>query len=306
MISRLRQHPGILVLIGLLSTPAILGAAAPFTLFDGTPVRMRLSQTVSSADAHVGQTVSLEVLDEVRLNGLVVVPKGATAIATVTKAKPKGHFGHAGQLDINIDYVRLADDQKAALRAVKDVKGGGHTGAMTGAMVATSLVFLPAAPLFLFMHGKDVAIPQGTEITAFVNGDMHLNPTDFRGSAAGPAPRHHAVVSASHEASGSALTNDDIIKLVASGLGSQVIVDKIHHSTCAFDMDTNALVALKKAHVPDRVIDAMVAAGSHPGGEEAPGVTPGFGLGYHFTSSTPARWLIARARTKRKSERRFV
>ena len=69
--------------------------------------------------------------------------------------------------------------KKVALRAVKDVKGGGHQGAMTGAIVATSIVFFPAAPLFLLMHGKDITIPKGTEITAYVNGDTPLEPKRF-------------------------------------------------------------------------------------------------------------------------------
>jgi hypothetical protein len=46
-------------------------------------------------------------------------------------------------------------------------------------MVATSVVFFPAAPLFLFMHGKDITIPQGTEITAYINGDTALDPKRF-------------------------------------------------------------------------------------------------------------------------------
>ena len=66
------------------------------------------------------------------------------------------------KLDVNVDSVRLKDGEKIPLRAVKDTKGGGHVGAMTGAMVATGIVFFPAAPLFLFMHGKDINIPKGT------------------------------------------------------------------------------------------------------------------------------------------------
>ncbi len=46
-------------------------------------------------------------------------------------------------------------------------------------MVATGIVFFPAAPLFQFMHGKDITIPKGTEITAYVNGDMNLDPGKF-------------------------------------------------------------------------------------------------------------------------------
>lgn len=42
-------------------------------------------------------------------------------------------------------------------------------------MVATAIVFFPAAPFFLFMHGKDTVIPKGTEITAYVNGQVKLD-----------------------------------------------------------------------------------------------------------------------------------
>jgi hypothetical protein len=159
------------------ATPSTL--PAPHTLLDGTPVKLRLSQTISSADAKVGQEIPFEVVEEVKVEDTVVLPKGATAIATVTEADHKKSMGRAGKLNISISYARLADQEKVALRAVKDSKGGGHVGAMTGAIVATSIVFFPAAPLFLFIHGKDITIPQGTEITAFVEGDMHLEMTRF-------------------------------------------------------------------------------------------------------------------------------
>jgi hypothetical protein len=89
-------------------------------------------------------------------------------------------MGRAGKLDLNIDKVRLADGERALLRSVKDTKGGGHQGAMVGAMVATSLVIWPAAPLFLLMHGKDVTIPKGTNISAFVQGNVTLDESKFQ------------------------------------------------------------------------------------------------------------------------------
>ncbi|HEY1581037.1 MAG TPA: PEGA domain-containing protein [Terracidiphilus sp.] len=149
------------------------------TLLDGTPVKLRLSQSISSADAKVGQEVPFEVMEDVKVDDMIVLPKGATAIANVTEAEHKKSMGRAGKVNVAITYARLDDNEKVALRAVKEAKGGGHVGAMTGAIVATSIVFFPAAPLFLFVHGKDITIPQGTEITAFVDGDMHLDMTHF-------------------------------------------------------------------------------------------------------------------------------
>jgi PEGA domain len=155
----------------------------PNTLVDGTPIKLSLSQTISSADAKVGQEVPFEVIEDVQVDGVTVLPKGSSAIATVTEAEHKRSMGRGGKLNVSITYARLADQEKVALRAVKDSQGGGHVGAMTGAIVATSIVFFPAAPLFLFIHGKDITIPQGTEVTAFVQGDMHLDMAKFA-----PAP----------------------------------------------------------------------------------------------------------------------
>jgi len=150
-----------------------------FGLEDSTPVKLRINRNISSADAQVNETVDFEVLEEVKVHDVVVIPRGGTAWATVTEAQPKRRMGRAGKLNINIDNVRLASGEKVALRAVKDVKGGGHQGAITGAIVATSIVFFPAAPLFLLVHGKDITIPKGTEITAYINGDIPLDPKRF-------------------------------------------------------------------------------------------------------------------------------
>lgn len=156
--------------------PAMTG----FGLEDGTPVKLRTARTISSGDAHEGDTLDFEVLEDVMVKNTLVVPKGGIAWGTVTEAQPKRRMGRGGKLNVNIDAVRLVDGEKAALRAVKDTKGGGHVGAMTGAMVATSIVFFPAAPLFLFMHGKDITIPKGTEITAYISGDTRLDEAKFQ------------------------------------------------------------------------------------------------------------------------------
>jgi hypothetical protein len=148
------------------ATTSNFTSAKGLVLEDGTPVKLRINRTISSGDAHVGDTVDFEVLEDITVNGTLVILKGGLAFATVTEAQAKRRMARGGKLDINIDYVKLLSSDKAALRAVKDMNGGGHTGAMVGGIVATSIVFFPAAPFFLFMHGKDISIPKGTEITA--------------------------------------------------------------------------------------------------------------------------------------------
>jgi len=160
-------------------TAPVVKQPLAFGLEDGTPIKLRINRTISSADAQVNETVDFEVLEEVNVHDVNVVPRGGMAWGTVTEAQSKRRMGRGGKLNINIDNVRLASAEKVPLRAVKDVQGGGHQGAITGTIVATSIVFFPAAPLFLLMHGKDITIPKGTEITAYINGDIPLDPAKF-------------------------------------------------------------------------------------------------------------------------------
>ncbi len=159
--------------------PQIVKEPLKFGLPDGTPVKLRTSRNLSSADDKTGATVDFEVLEDVKSGNTIIIPRGGVALGTVTNGKPKGRMGKGGKLDINIDSVRCVSGEKVALRAVKETKGGSHTGAMTGAIVATSILFFPAAPFFLFMKGKDITIPKGTEITAYINGDIPLEASKF-------------------------------------------------------------------------------------------------------------------------------
>ncbi len=168
------------------SQPANAQPTAPskgFVLEDGTAVILRLGRSLSSADAHAGDRVDFEVAEEVSVNRIVVILKDSPASGTVITAHKKRRMGRAGKLDVSIDGVRLADGERATLRAVKESQGGSHTGIMAGGMVATSLIVWPAAPVFLLMHGKDVTIPKGTEVTAYISGDVKLDLAKFQ-----PAP----------------------------------------------------------------------------------------------------------------------
>jgi hypothetical protein len=273
----------VLCLAILLCSPALVAQASPpaekpqsastqaapppsagpkgFVLEDATPVKLRINRTVSSANAKEGDTIDFEVLEDVQVNGVLVVPKGGLAFATVTEAQNKRRMGRGGKLEINIDYVRLLDNEKAPLRAVKEVKGGGHTAAMTGGIVATSLVFFPAAPFFLFMHGKDITIPKGTEITAYVSGDMKLDPAKFNlAKAPTPPPANSATGSAPSAPAGPATDH---------GAAAPATAPADHAGTDAAPPATDHPTAGATTSATDRPSDATPPA-SHPEMETRP------------------------------------
>lgn len=189
--------------------------ALEFGLAEDTPVRIKLTRTMSSKDAKVDEKVDFEVIEDVKVKDVVVIKQGSIAIATVTKAQPKRSMGRAGKLDINIDYVQLVDGEKVPLRATKGGSGGSHTGAMTGAMVATGILFFPAAPLFLFMKGKNITLAQGTEVTAYVAGDTPLDPGKFTQTALtnvatmATTPSDHSAVTIKSVPDGAEIAIDD-------------------------------------------------------------------------------------------------
>jgi len=140
-----------------------------------TPIRLKLNQNLSSGSNSTNERIDFEVLEAVKVDGVVVIEQGAIAMGTITLSQPKRRMGKAGKLDITLDNVRLFNGKTTSISAVKQVTGGGHGGAVTAGVVVTALVFWPAAPFFLLMHGKDTQIPRGTEVTAYTSGDTSLS-----------------------------------------------------------------------------------------------------------------------------------
>ena len=149
-------------------------AFAQVEIPDGTKIRLRLEQSISSATAEEGQTVSLAVADSVRVGNAIVIPQGASATGTVIQSQKKRRMGRTGKLDFSIDRVRAIDGQWVSVRYTSTKKDGGNrmlaTGVTTGIMAA---VFWPAAPFFLLMQGKDVNLPKGHAFEVFTD-DSHL------------------------------------------------------------------------------------------------------------------------------------
>ena len=143
---------------------------ARMTIPDGTPVKLQLAESISSAHAHVGDDVSLIVVRDVRLEGLTVIPAGTLAHGSITAIRGRRLLGIGGKVSLRIDALQLVDGDQVELRGEKEVKGASRTKLMVGAMIVTGLIFLPAAPVFLLTLGHQSTVVKSTEITAQVDG----------------------------------------------------------------------------------------------------------------------------------------
>jgi LssY-like putative type I secretion system component LssY len=143
---------------------------ARITIPDGTPVKLQLAESISSAHAHVGDDVSLTVVKDVSLEGLTVIPAGTIARGSITGIRGRRLLGIGGKVSLKVDALQLANGDQVELRGSKEVKGASRTRLMIGAMIVTGLIFLPAAPVFLLTPGHQSTVVKSTEITAQVDG----------------------------------------------------------------------------------------------------------------------------------------
>jgi hypothetical protein len=240
------------VALALLTGAGLQLDAQMVSLQDGTPVRLRLMKTVTSADAQVGETVDFEVTEPVVSQGLVVIPKGSLALGKVTKVEKKRRFGRAGELEVNVDSVRLADGSRVPLRATREK----NTGDMSSGRLAATIA---ASPILVWVKGKDIAFEKGMEATAYLNGDARLDEAQLRRNAGQPT----TVAEASADrvltpAISGALTNNDVVQMHKAGLSDDVIASKIKSSPVSFRTGPQDLIQLKEAGINDSVISLIL------------------------------------------------
>lgn len=158
-----------LAAILLAAPPAIaqpVPAATQLVLRQGTPVPMKTVQPLSSKRAVQGQRFDLEVVDEVRVEGMLVIPKGAHGVGQVSRVVTKGMMGKPGKLEVRILYVE-AGGQRIRLDGKGKDKGSSGAG---GVLIAAPLIGMSAA----FVTGKSAVIPAGSTLEGVVFQDVPL------------------------------------------------------------------------------------------------------------------------------------
>lgn len=157
---------------------------------EGTPIRLRLAQTITSSSVDENHLVSFEVLEDVKIGNATIIAQGALAVGTVVEAKSKRRFGRKGNLVVRFDYVAAVDGSRILLRAlegktfkikqqIENQSGGAATmtqivsaAAFVGNMAIGPAVALPAT---IFKKGKDVGMLKGQLIDAYIETTTTVN-----------------------------------------------------------------------------------------------------------------------------------
>ena len=115
------------VVLGLLFSshlPAQTSTSAPptFILKEGTDVKLKFAQDISSKTATVDDPVALILDEEIKVGDVVVAQPGAKAFGTVSNAKKAGMMGKGGELNIRLESMKIGDT-KVKLRGTKGREG---------------------------------------------------------------------------------------------------------------------------------------------------------------------------------------
>jgi hypothetical protein len=92
-------------------------------LLDGTPIDLRITKRLSTAQAKVGDAVEFEVVHDVKVGDLVVVPRHALASGEVVLVKPRRRPMRNAELRVDVRTAKSITGSEVPIRGTRIVVG---------------------------------------------------------------------------------------------------------------------------------------------------------------------------------------
>ena len=136
-------------------------------LEQGTPVRLKLIESVSSGRNKEGDSVSFQVAEDVLAQDdkTILIKEGTPAWGSVSMLQERALAGQKGEIALAVEGTKSIDGKKVPLRASLNRQGASKQG-------TTIALALCVSWLFVFMKGKDAQIPAGAPVTAYIDRDV--------------------------------------------------------------------------------------------------------------------------------------
>jgi hypothetical protein len=136
------------------------------TLPANTVFKISLNEDVSSKTNLAGDPVHFTVEEDVKVDDVLVLPRGAQGSGVITKVTRPKFFGRSGSLEISFDQVFSIDDE--SIPTVLGPEAKEQIKMQAAAVGASAIGALALGPIGLvggfFVKGKDVEMPAGTEL----------------------------------------------------------------------------------------------------------------------------------------------
>jgi len=134
----------------------------------GTLVQLELGNTISSANAHVGQKINFTVLNDILVENKVAIKSGSKAVGKIISVDDSGMVGKPGGMSIQLTRVTAVDGSIIPISANSVLKGEDKTG--------TAVVITLVLCIFgLFIEGGDAMLQAGSIIEADIIGEVDVD-----------------------------------------------------------------------------------------------------------------------------------
>lgn len=137
----------------------------PVQLREESLVRIRMLTSVDSGTNDVGDIVRYRVVDDVMVDGRIVIPAGLEAQGRVTEVVSAGRLGRDGRLVIDFGHLTTIDGQRVSIEiSERATEKNTSLELAAGASMAGVLLLGPIGLVSgYFIRGRDVEIPATTE-----------------------------------------------------------------------------------------------------------------------------------------------
>lgn len=144
------------------------------TLPKDTVFKISLNENVSSKTSKVGDAVIFTVEEDVQVDNVLVLSRGAQGSGVITKVSRPKMFGRSGALDISFDQVFSIDDE--VIPTVLGPESKEKLKMEAAAIGASAIGALALGPIGLvgglFVKGKDVDMPAGSQLYIQTQSDV--------------------------------------------------------------------------------------------------------------------------------------
>ncbi len=160
-----------LLLCSLVLAPTL--EAAQVIIQQGTLVRIKLEQTISTKTSRTGEMVNFSTSEPITVGQKVVAKKGSFVQAQLEKVRGPGRFGKNGSLKIRYLFIKAANGKQIPITlGERAAKTNESMGFAAGASAAGYMILGPVGLLGgAFVKGQHITIPAGTELMVEVARD---------------------------------------------------------------------------------------------------------------------------------------
>ena len=153
------------------------------TLPKDSLLKIEFTEEFSSRANKAGDEVHFKAADNLYVNEVLVLPKGATGVGRIKKIRKPSAFGRDARIDIEFSYVYGLDGTRIPIYVGDLAEQEAKTiAAGVGASVAGCIVLGPVGLIGgAFLKGKQVVIPAGTLSVVQTSEDREIQGAVYQG-----------------------------------------------------------------------------------------------------------------------------